>query len=186
MTERKARLEGACTIWLTGLSGAGKSTLAEGLARVLEERGRAHLVLDGDRVRRGLCDDLGFSPADRAENIRRIGHAAELLRVSGVVPVVACISPYRRGRDQARALAPSGRFFEVWVNAPLSSCEARDPKGLYARARRGELPSFTGIDAPYEEPVRPEITVATAELNEAQAVERVWHRLSTEFPWLAS
>lgn len=143
-------------VWFTGLSGSGKSTLACALEAKLIAAGRLAYVLDGDNVRHGLCKDLGFSPADRAENIRRIGHVAALLAESGAIVLTAFISPYRSDRAAARTIV-GDRFVEVFVDTPLGVCEARDPKGLYAKARRGEIAEFTGVSAPYEAPERPEL-----------------------------
>ena len=160
--EREALLRHrAVTLWLTGLSGSGKSTLARALERALVARGVLAYVLDGDNVRNGLCSDLGFSPEDRAENIRRIGEVARLMNDAGVVVITAFISPYRADRARARALLPPGGFLEVFVDAPLELCEQRDPKGLYRKARAGEIPEFTGISAPYEPPTAPEVRIAT-------------------------
>ena len=135
-------------VWLTGLSGAGKSTIAEATIARLVARGRACYLLDGDRVRGGLCRDLGFSAEDRAENVRRIGEVALLMADARLVVLVAVIAPYERDRDIVRAAAPEGRFVEVFVDTPLDVCESRDVKGLYAKARAGLLRDFTGIDAP--------------------------------------
>src|SRR3546814_386164 len=147
-------------IWMTGLSGTGKSTLAMRVEQRLFAKGLQVYVLDGDNVRRGLNADLGFSPEDRAENIRRVGEAAALFADAGLVVVTAFISPYRADRDRARAAAGDA-FHEVYVKADLETCEARDPKGLYRRARAGEIPDFTGISAPYESPESPELIVDT-------------------------
>ncbi len=160
-------------VWLTGLSGAGKTTTARALAAVLRAENRAVCVLDGDALRRGLCSDLGFSTADRQENIRRVGEVARLFADAGLICVVALISPYRRDRDRARAAAPPGRFIEVYINAPLAICEQRDPKGLYARARAGELLEFTGISAPYEPPLQPEVELLTGEWTVNEGVEKI-------------
>jgi len=149
------------TLWLTGLSASGKSTLARAVELALFERGCQVYVLDGDNVRHGLNRDLGFGPAARTENIRRIAEVARLFTDAGTVVLTAFISPYRADRDAARALMADGDFVEVYVACDLAACEARDPKGLYAKARRGELPEFTGISAPYEEPHAPELTVHT-------------------------
>lgn len=149
-------------IWLTGLSGAGKSTLAMGLEAALLARGYACYTLDGDNVRHGLNANLGFSPGDRAENIRRVGEVAALFADAGLICITAFISPYRADRALARAAASRTHFHEVHVATDLATCEARDPKGLYRKARRGELPDFTGIDAPYETPLAPELTLHTA------------------------
>jgi bifunctional enzyme CysN/CysC len=160
-------------VWLTGLSGAGKSTLAVALERRLFDEGRQVCVLDGDIVRTGLCEDLGFSAEDRTENIRRIGEVARLTAGAGLVVIVAFISPFRADRDRVRAGMPEGRFTEVFVNAPLEVCEQRDPKGLYAKARAGELTDFTGISSPYEPPASPEIEVRTDQLSVVEAMECV-------------
>jgi bifunctional enzyme CysN/CysC len=147
-------------LWMTGLSGSGKSTLAFTLEHFLFQKGYQVYVLDGDNVRHGLCSDLGFSPEDRVENIRRVGHAASLFARAGFLVVTAFISPYRADRDRIRALAPD-LFHEVHIDADLGTCEGRDPKGLYAKARRGEIDDFTGISAPYEAPMSPELRVDT-------------------------
>ncbi|HJL20500.1 MAG TPA: adenylyl-sulfate kinase [Sandaracinaceae bacterium LLY-WYZ-13_1] len=152
---------GAC-LWLTGLSGSGKSTLARRIERRLVERGVHAYVLDGDNVRHGLNADLGFGPEDRTENIRRIGEVARLFVDAGTLVLTAFISPYRADRGRVRALFEAGAFFEVHVATPLEVCEQRDPKGLYRRARAGEIAEFTGISAPYEAPEAPEIRVDTA------------------------
>ena len=166
-----------CVVWLTGLPAAGKSTIATGLERALFRNGCQVRVLDGDHVRRGLCRDLGFSPADRRENIRRIGEVAKLFADAGFICITAFISPYRADRALARWLMARGRFIEVFVNAPLSVCESRDPKGLYARARKRQLKNFTGITAPYEPPLHPEIELPTDRLTVAGAVEKVLRHL---------
>ncbi len=150
-----------CTVWLTGLSGSGKSTLANALDDALWRRGVRSYVLDGDNIRHGLNRDLGFSPEDRAENIRRIGEVAKLFTDAGIVAITAFISPYRADRERARSIQKPGDFIEVYVRASLETCERRDTKGLYARARAGQIPEFTGISAPYEEPLDPEIVVDT-------------------------
>lgn len=150
-----------CTVWLTGLSGSGKSTLANLLEKALWERGIRSFVLDGDNVRHGLNKDLGFSPEDRTENIRRIGEVAALFTQAGVINVTAFISPYKADRDLVRAVMAEGDFVEVYVACDLAECERRDPKGLYKKARAGEIPEFTGISAPYEAPDNPELTIDT-------------------------
>ena len=160
-------------IWLTGLSGAGKSTIAMALERHLFDDGRQVYVLDGDIVRTGLCQDLGFSPEDRAENIRRIGEVARIMANSGLCVIVAFISPFRADRDKVRDSMPKGCFIEVYVNASLEVCQKRDAKGLYARAIRGEIADFTGISSPYEPPVSPEVELNTDRLSEAEAVDRI-------------
>jgi len=147
-------------LWMTGLSGAGKSTLAFSLEHYLFQRGYQVSVLDGDNVRHGLCSDLGFSPEDRVENIRRVGHAAVLFARAGLLVITAFISPYRADRDRVRMLAP-GLFHEIFIEADLETCEQRDPKGLYAKARRGEIDEFTGVSAPYEPPKLAELQVDT-------------------------
>ena len=152
----------AACLWLTGLSGSGKSTLARRLERDLVSRGVLAYVLDGDNVRHGLNADLGFGAEDRTENIRRIGEVARLFVDSGAVVITAFISPYREDRAAARALVGE-RFIEVHLSTPVEVCEGRDPKGLYRRARAGEIASFTGISAPYEAPDAPELSVNTAE-----------------------
>jgi adenylyl-sulfate kinase len=166
-----------CVVWLTGLPAAGKSTIAAELERVLFRNGCQTFVLDGDRVRRGLCHDLGFSPKDRQENIRRVGEVAKLFADAGFICITAFISPYRTDRAVARNLMTGGKFFEVYVNAPLAVCEARDPKGLYAKARKHRLKNFTGISAPYEPPLNSEIELHTDKLTVTEAVERILRHL---------
>jgi len=162
---------GGRTVWFTGLSGSGKSTLAFAVEEALVAQGVAAYVLDGDNVRFGLNRDLGFSAADRTENVRRIGEVCRLFQDAGLVVLSAFISPYRADRDAVRALHPEGSFVEVFVDTPLEICEARDVKGLYARARTGEIPEFSGISAPYEAPDAPDITVdATRPLSECVGV----------------
>ena len=148
-------------LWFTGLSGAGKSTLAHALEEQLHCMGMRTFVFDGDNVRHGLCSDLGFSPADREENIRRIGEMSKLIIQAGVIALTAFISPFRSDRDRVRALVKDGDFIEVYCRASLDACEARDVKGLYAKARKGEIKDFTGISSPYEEPDAPELIVDT-------------------------
>jgi len=178
-SEQRTRRNGylGCIVWLTGLSGAGKSTIATELERELFNRGKQVYVLDGDNVRHCLCSDLGFSPEDRRENIRRIGEVARLLADAGIVCITAFISPYRSDRDMVRRLIPSGRFLEVYVNAPLQVCEERDPKGLYVKARAGEIREFTGISAPYEPPVHPEIELRTDQLGVPDCIKVMLKRL---------
>jgi adenylylsulfate kinase len=170
--ERLLAQRGA-TIWLTGLSGSGKSTIAMAAEHALLERGRLAYVLDGDNVRHGLNKNLGFSPEDRTENIRRIGEVARLFTDAGVIVFSSVISPYRADRDAVRALMKSGDFIEVHVDASVETCEARDVKGLYARARAGEIPEFTGISAPYEAPERPEIVIDSNRRSVEEGVEQV-------------
>jgi len=150
-------------LWFTGLSGAGKSTLAHRVEEKLFNLGCRTYVFDGDNVRHGLCSDLGFSTRDRSENIRRIGEMSKLFIDAGVIALTAFISPFRRDRDLVRSLVGEGDFIEIYCNTPLAVCETRDVKGLYQKARRGEIPDFTGISSPYEEPERPEITLMTGE-----------------------
>jgi adenylylsulfate kinase len=154
-----------CTVWFTGLPSSGKSTTAFTLEQELMRRGHLAYVLDGDNVRHGLNKNLGFSAEDRAENIRRIGEVAKLFAEAGLISMTAFISPYRRDRDQARALHDAGGipFIEIFVDTPVEICEQRDPKGLYAKARRGELRGFTGVDDPYEPPLKPELVLHTSE-----------------------
>lgn len=160
-------------LWFTGLSGAGKSTLANAVNVELFQRGLATYLLDGDNVRHGLCKDLGFSDADREENIRRIGEVAKLFLDAGVITLTAFVSPFRADRDRARALVESGDFIEIHCSAELAVCEQRDPKGLYAKARAGVIKEFTGISSPYEAPESPELLVDTGgrlEENVAQVI----------------
>ncbi len=161
--ERRAAVlgHGAHSLWFTGLSGSGKTTLAHAVEEALHDHGISAYVLDGDNTRLGLNSDLGFSPADRAENIRRVGHVARLLNDAGLVVLAAFISPYAADRKAVRDLHPAGGFSEVHVDVPVEVCEARDVKGLYARARSGEIPEFSGVSAPYEEPVGAELRVDT-------------------------
>lgn len=148
-------------IWFTGLSGSGKSTISVALEKALYEKGVRAYRLDGDNIRHGLNKNLGFSEEDRTENIRRIGEVSKLLIDAGLITLTAFISPYRDDRDQVRELVETGEFIEVYVKASVETCEARDPKGLYKKARSGEIRNFTGIDAPYEEPVNAEIILDT-------------------------
>ena len=158
------------TIWLTGLSGSGKSTIAVAAEAELVRRGRLAYVLDGDNVRHGLNKNLGFSPEDRTENIRRIGEVAKLFTETGVIVFTSFISPYRSDRDEARALFDDGDFLEVHVATDLETCEQRDPKGLYKKARAGDIPEFTGISAPYEAPEKPELVIDTGALSVEESV----------------
>jgi len=159
--EKRERLNGheSFILWFTGLSGAGKSTLAHRVEELLFERGCRTYVFDGDNVRHGLCSDLAFSIEDRRENIRRIGEMSKLFIDAGVIALTAFISPFRRDRQMVRSLVGEGDFIEVYCNAPIEVCENRDVKGLYKKARLGEIPDFTGISSPYEEPENPEITL---------------------------
>jgi adenylylsulfate kinase len=168
--EDRQQLNGhrGCTVWLTGLSGSGKSTIAVELEKRLLERGVRTYILDGDNVRHGLNKNLGFSPEDRTENIRRIGEVAKLFSDAGLVALTAFISPYRADRDQVRAIMQPGEFIEVFVDCPVEVCEQRDVKGLYKKARAGEIKEFTGISAPYEAPSKPEMVIETS----GQSVEK--------------
>jgi adenylylsulfate kinase len=168
--EDRQQLNGhkGCTVWLTGLSGSGKSTIAVELEKRLLERGVRTYILDGDNIRHGLNKNLGFSPEDRAENIRRIGEVAKLFCDAGLVALTAFISPYRADRDQVRAIMQPGDFIEVFVDCPVEVCEQRDVKGLYQKARAGEIKEFTGVSAPYEAPSAPELVIETSD----QSVEK--------------
>lgn len=154
-----------CTIWLTGLPSSGKSTIAFSLEHALDQQGRLAYVLDGDNIRHGLNKNLGFSAADRAENIRRIGEVAKLFADAGVITITSFVSPYRADRDVVRQLheAAKAPFIEVFVDTPVAECEKRDPKGLYKKARAGEIPNFTGVSDPYEPPLKPEIVLKAGE-----------------------
>lgn len=165
-------------IWFTGLSGSGKSTIANQVANVLHQLGKLTYVLDGDNIRHGLNKNLGFSPEDREENIRRIGEVAKLFADAGIIATTAFISPYRKDRDKAREILEDGRFIEVFVDCPLEVCESRDPKGLYEKARAGEIKEFTGIDAPYEVPENAEIVINTNDLDLAASTQKVIDYLS--------
>lgn len=161
-------------IWLTGYSGSGKSTIANALETRLVEQFRVHAyLLDGDNIRTGLNAGLGFSEDDRKENIRRIGEVAKLMVDAGLVVITAFISPFRSDRDQVRHLFADGEFWEVFVECPLEVCRQRDPKGLYKKAAAGQIPDFTGISSPYEEPVSPELVVNTSELEVNECVDRI-------------
>ena len=164
-------------LWFTGLSGSGKSTLANAVNAVLFERGLACYVLDGDNIRHGLCKDLGFSDADREENIRRIGEVSKLFLDAGVVVLTAFVSPFKADRDRARALVAAGDFIEIHCAASLEVCEQRDTKGLYAKARAGDIKDFTGISSPYEAPEAPELRVDTGGQSLEQSVELVLQHL---------
>lgn len=167
-------------VWFTGLSGSGKSTLAHLLEAELHRRGRLCYTLDGDNLRHRLNSDLGFSAADRTENIRRIGEVAALFVEAGLIVLVAFISPFRADRARARACVSAGRFLEVFVETPLTVCELRDPKGFYRKARAGEIADFTGISSPYELPEAPELTLDTATMNPEAAVRTIVARLEQE------
>ena len=173
--EARSRQRGhrSVILWFTGLSGSGKSTLANAVNAVLFERGLATYVLDGDNIRHGLCKDLGFSDADREENIRRIGEVAKLFVDAGVITLTAFVSPFRADRDKARDLVAHGDFIEVYCAADLAVCEDRDPKGLYAKARAGVIKEFTGISSPYEAPEAPELQVDTGSQSIEESVASV-------------
>lgn len=177
--QRKERHENmgqkGVTLWMSGLSGSGKSTIAVALEQVLLQRGKHAYRLDGDNVRHGLNKNLGFSPDDRAENIRRIGEVAKLFADGGIITITSFISPYKADRDSVRKLHDEGDlpFFEVYVDAPLNVAESRDPKGLYKKARAGEIKGFTGIDDPYEEPSQPELHLRTDQLSIEESVQKL-------------
>lgn len=164
-------------LWFTGLSGSGKSTLAHAVEDCLHKSGISTFVLDGDNVRHGLCSDLGFSDDDRVENIRRIGEIAKLITEAGVITLTAFISPFKSDRDAARKLVPHGDFLEIYCQCPIETCEQRDVKGLYKKARAGEIPFFTGIGSSYEAPDRPELVVNTHELTLDESVQKVLNLL---------
>jgi len=161
-------------LWFTGLSGAGKSTIANFLEQKLNSMGLLTYTLDGDNVRQGLNNDLGFSEADRAENIRRVAEVAKLMVDAGLIVVVSFISPFKSERQFARSLFEEGEFVEIYINTPISECEKRDPKGLYAMARRGELSNFTGIDSAYEQPENAEIIINTDKISVEDCVDSIF------------
>ncbi|MYL19145.1 adenylyl-sulfate kinase [Halobacillus litoralis] len=170
-------------LWFTGLSGAGKSSIANHLNRLLFEHGIQTYLLDGDNVRHGLNQDLGFSEADRAENIRRIGEVSKLFTDNGSIVLTAFISPYRQDRDRVRSLLAEEEFIEVFVDCPVEECESRDPKGLYKKARAGEISGFTGVDAPYEAPVNPECIVRSDQHSIQACAEQIF-QLLIDKKWL--
>lgn len=167
-----------CVIWFTGLSGSGKSTIASALDRSLCDAGHLAYQLDGDNVRHGLNADLSFAPEDRAENIRRVGEVAALFADAGVITLTSFISPYRRDRERIRSLVGDERFVEVFLDVPLEVCEERDPKNLYKKARAGEINDFTGIQAPYEQPENPEITLDTSEYDVNECSHKIMRYLA--------
>ncbi|WGT61702.1 adenylyl-sulfate kinase [Variovorax paradoxus] len=173
VAEASMRTDAPCTLWLTGLSGAGKTTLAKALAQTLEDSGRRCVVLDGDALRLGLNRDLGFSPAERSENIRRTAEVARLMNDAGLLVVAALISPLRVDRAQARLIVGARRFFEIHVSTPLDVCEAADVKGLYRKARLGELAQFTGVSAPYEAPEGPSLAIDPMRIGLGLAVAKL-------------
>jgi adenylylsulfate kinase len=174
-TRDRERLHGhrGITLWFTGLSASGKSTVAREVEDQLYNRGLHAYVLDGDNIRHRLNADLGFSPEDRVENIRRIGEVAHLFNEVGMIVMCAFISPYQKDRDKAREMEEDGRFVEVYCKCSIEECERRDPKGLYVKARAGDIPEFTGISAPYEEPENPELVVETDQLTIKECAEKV-------------
>ncbi|MCG8613244.1 MAG: adenylyl-sulfate kinase [Pseudomonadales bacterium] len=169
----KSKSQKSYVLWFTGLSASGKSTLANALEHRLHASGHHTYLLDGDNVRHGLNQDLGFSDEDRVENIRRIAEVSKLFVNAGTIILCAFISPFKRDRDMARAILPQGEFIEVYVNTPLTVCEQRDPKGLYRKARQGEIRQFTGIDSVYEAPDNPEITINTENKNVENCVDEL-------------
>jgi adenylyl-sulfate kinase len=169
-------------VWLTGLSGSGKSTVAAEFERRMLALGRPVWVLDGDKVREGLCSDLGFSPEHRKENIRRVAEVAKLFADAGLICIVAFISPYRADRERARSLLPAGQFIEVYLSTPLEVCERRDVKGLYAKARAGQVKEFTGITAPYEAPLDPEVELRTDRLTVEECASALVSKLCETLP----
>ena len=174
-TERRQRRNGhqGAIIWFTGLSGSGKSTLAHAVEEILFQNGCQTFVLDGDNVRHGLCRDLAFSAKERQENIRRVGEVSKLFVESGTIVLTAFISPYRADRDIVRNMAAMNEFIEVYCNAELEICESRDVKGLYRKARRGDIPEFTGISSPYEAPIDPEVTVNSGTTSLTECVDLI-------------
>jgi bifunctional enzyme CysN/CysC len=176
---RQLNGHGSGVVWLTGLSGAGKSTLANELEMRLRARSVRSYLLDGDNVRHGLSSDLGFSAEDRVENIRRVAEVSRLMVDAGLVVITAFISPFRAERQLARRLVGEGEFVEVFVNTPLAVAERRDPKGLYKKARRGELKHFTGIDSPYEEPDNPDIVIDTSSASVQESADSLCQRLNS-------
>lgn len=173
--ERREQMNGhkSAVVWFTGLSGSGKSTLAHAVEDKLHSHGGRTFVLDGDNVRHGLCGDLGFSIQDRSENIRRVGEVAKLFTEAGIIVLTAFISPLRSDRDRVRNILPHGDFLEVYCAASLDACEARDVKGLYKKARAGQIAEFTGITSPYEEPTAAELTVQTGSSSLEESVQQV-------------
>lgn len=167
----------SAVLWFTGLSGSGKSTITVELERKLYQLGIYTYRLDGDNIRHGLNKNLGFSPADRTENIRRIGEVSKLFIDAGILTLTAFISPYQEDRNLVRAMLPSNEFIEIYVKCSLAACEERDPKGLYKKARAGEITGFTGVDAPYEAPIAPELTIDTEKLSVEEATQQVIHYL---------
>lgn len=179
--EREAKSgQKSAIVWFTGLSASGKSTLANAFSRALFERNKQAYVLDGDNIRHGLNNDLGFDEESRKENIRRIGEVAKLFIDSGQIVLTAFISPYRADRQVVRELVEEGEFIEVYVKASVDACAKRDPKGLYEKAKRGEIPNFTGVSAPYEEPENPEIVLDTEQYTIDECVEQLLRALNIQ------
>lgn len=182
-TVTKARREAlnghrGAILWFTGLSGAGKSTLSHAVEEILHQMGCRTFVLDGDNVRHGLCGDLGFSDEDRTENIRRVGEAAKLFMEAGIIVLTAFISPFRKDRDRVRGMAVHGDFLEIYCHCPIEVCEMRDVKGLYKKARAGQIGDFTGISSPYEAPTKPELAVNTSEQELDACVQQIIEMLA--------
>ncbi|MDU0355526.1 adenylyl-sulfate kinase [Paraglaciecola aquimarina] len=176
----EAKKQKPAVLWLTGLSGSGKSTIANLLEKKLAEHNKHTYLLDGDNVRHGLCGDLGFSDKDRVENIRRIGEVAKLFVDAGTIVLTAFISPFKSERDYCRNLLDAGEFVEIFIDTPLAECEKRDPKGLYQKARQGDIKDFTGIDSPYEAPESPEITLRYAGQTAEESVEEIFELLKSK------
>jgi adenylylsulfate kinase len=176
---RREQLNGhrGAIIWFTGLSGAGKSTLAHAVEENLHQMDCRTFVLDGDNVRHGLCGDLGFSAKDREENIRRVGEVAKLFMEAGVIVLTAFISPYRADREHVRGMVEHGDFMEIFCDSPVEVCESRDVKGLYKKARSGQIADFTGISSPYEAPFNPELSVNTGELTQDECVQQILNEM---------
>lgn len=174
---RKQNNHSSFVLWFTGLSGSGKSTIANALSKELYERSIRNYVLDGDNIRNGLNRDLSFSDNDRTENIRRISEVSKLFVDNGTVVLTAFISPFLQDRQKAKEIVSEEEFFEIFVSCPIEECEKRDSKGLYSKARKGEIPDFTGIDSPYEEPVSPDITIHTNEQSVMESVEIIINHL---------
>ncbi|MBH0165588.1 adenylyl-sulfate kinase [Fictibacillus sp. 7GRE50] len=174
---RKQNNHSSFVLWFTGLSGSGKSTIANTLAKELYERNIRNYVLDGDNIRNGLNRDLSFSDENRSENIRRISEVSKLFVDNGTVVLTAFISPFIQDREMAKRIVSEEEFIEIFVSCPIEECEKRDPKGLYSKARKGEIPDFTGIDSPYEEPISPDFTIYTNEQSVSEIVESILNLL---------